>query len=70
MHAQRDAGAEPAGVSALLVGDVVARTAVTHLVAAARERGCRTAAGTQMYDVVQRLTLDFLLSRNDSRDIT
>lgn len=43
------------------VGDVVTVPEVTPLLRAAREAGCPTATGVEMFRVVQRLIVDFLL---------
>ncbi|MBB2164792.1 shikimate dehydrogenase [Gluconacetobacter sp. 1b LMG 1731] len=54
----------------MVVGDVVTQPALTPLIAAARQKGCSTATGTQMYEVVQRLMLEFFLSDEGARRIT
>ena len=61
----REGDPSPVAVAALrpsmFVGDVVTAPEVTPLLRAAREAGCRTATGVQMFRVVQRLMIDFLL---------
>lgn len=44
------------------VGCVVTVPAVSPLIAAARERGCRTSTGTEMYQALQSAMVDFLLA--------
>lgn len=44
------------------VGCVITVPAVSPIVAAARERGCRTSTGTQMYQALQEAMVDFLLA--------
>lgn len=47
----------------MFVGCVITAPAVSPLVAAAREIGCRTSVGGDMYAAEQELMLDFLLDR-------
>lgn len=47
---------------ATFVGCVITAPAVSPLVAAARERGCRTSTGTEMYGALQTAMVDFLLA--------
>ena len=44
-------------------GCVITRPEVSPFIAAARERGCLTATGTDMYRALERVMVDFLLSR-------
>lgn len=44
-------------------GCVITRPEVSPFIAAARERGCLTATGTDMYRALEREMVDFLLSR-------
>ena len=44
------------------VGDVVTVPALTPLIAAARERGCRTQTGTGMFEAVRVHIVDFLMA--------
>ena len=44
-------------------GCVITRPEVSPFVAAARERGCLTATGTDMYRALERTMVDFLLTR-------
>lgn len=41
---------------------MITAPAVPPLVAAARERGCRTSTGTEMYGALQAAMVDFLLA--------
>lgn len=45
------------------VGCVITQPAVTPLIAAARDRGCNTVTGADMFAKVRDLMMDFLLSR-------
>jgi len=44
------------------VGCVITVPAISPLVAAARERGCRTSTGTEMYQALQSAMVEFLLA--------
>jgi len=44
-------------------GCVITRPEVSPFIAAARQRGCRTATGTDMYRALEREMVDFLLTR-------
>jgi shikimate dehydrogenase len=47
---------------ATFVGCVITVPAVSPIIAAARERGCRTSTGSEMYAALQNAMLDFLLA--------
>ncbi|MFN0160896.1 MAG: shikimate dehydrogenase family protein [Burkholderiales bacterium] len=47
--------------SSMLVGDVVTLPAVPPFIAAARARGCTTVTGSEMFDCVRDLVVDFML---------
>jgi shikimate dehydrogenase len=49
--------------SSAYCGCVITRPEVSPFIAAARERGCLTATGTDMYRALERVMVDFLLSR-------
>lgn len=67
----REGNPLPVDVSRLVasqyVGCVITVPAVTPLVAAARALGCVTGNGTEMYDALQHLMVDFLLTPMDQR---
>jgi shikimate dehydrogenase len=44
------------------VGCVITVPALSPVIAAARERGCRTSTGTEMYEALQTAMVDFLLA--------
>ena len=48
---------------AMFVGCVITAPAVTPLIAAARERGCGTVTGSEMFARVRDLMVDFLLEQ-------
>lgn len=49
-------------VAGQFVGCVITAPPVTPLIAAARARGCVTGTGSEMYDALQHLMVDFLLT--------
>lgn len=55
--------------SSMLVGDVVTLPEVPPFIAAARARGCATVTGSEMFDCVRDLVVDFMLggARLDAR---
>ena len=48
----------------MFVGCVITAPEVSPLIAVARQRGCLTSIGVEMYAEVQKLMLDFLLRRD------
>ena len=44
------------------VGCVITAPAISPLIAAARERGCNTSTGTEMYGALQSAMVEFLLA--------
>ena len=68
----RDGDPYPVDVERLapstFVGDVVTKPAVPPLIAAARERGCGTSAGSDMFAAVSVLIVDFLLAAGPLAD--
>jgi shikimate dehydrogenase len=51
----------------MFVGCVITSRAVSPLVQAARSRGCPTSTGIEMYNALQDLMVDFLMTRDGSR---
>lgn len=54
---------DPAGLDGdTWVGDVITAPEVTHWISAARDKGCRTVLGVDMFAAVRELMVDFLLA--------
>jgi shikimate dehydrogenase len=64
----REGDALPVPAAALaptmFVGDVITAPEITPLLQAARNAGCRTATGVEMFRIVQQLMIDFLVGED------